>query len=361
MKKIVHIVGTRPNYVKAAPVINAINFGTQTIINTGQHYDKSLSADIIQSLGMRIPDINLKIPTNIGVFERLSHLMEGISKQLLEIKPDIVILYGDVDSTLAASLVASRLLIPTAHVEAGLRSFDDTMPEEINRKIVDRLASLHFVTERSGLTNLNYEGYSESVHFVGNTMIDSLVSVTKSDAYRKSSYKNNDNILLTCHRPFNVDTEAALQNILKMCQSVDKKIVWPVHPRTAHKMQNSKKLSEAFKNTPNLDLIEPLDYCSFLKMMATSRLVITDSGGIQEETTYLKIPCLTIRPNTERPITIEVGSNTLSSFSDVPVYVEMVYKNEYKTCALPPKWDGSASTRIAEELLNFRGDIKNGR
>ena len=353
MKKIVHIVGTRPNYVKAAPVINAINFGTQVIINTGQHYDKSLSTDIIKSLNMRPPDINLSIPKNLKVFDRICHLLTEIAQQLVEIKPDIVVLYGDVDSTLAGSLAAARLLIPTAHVEAGLRSFDNTMPEEINRKIVDRLATVHFVTEKSGITNLNHEGFSTSAHFVGNTMIDSLVAVTNSDSYKKSSYENNDNILLTCHRPFNVDTEEALQNILKMCRSIDKKIVWPVHPRTAYKMQSSENLSQAFKDTSNLELIEPLDYCNFLKMMATSRLVITDSGGIQEETTYLKIPCLTIRPNTERPITVEIGSNTLSSFEDVPSYISMIYKDEYKACTLPPKWDGAASTRIAEKLLSF--------
>jgi len=353
MKKIVHIVGTRPNYVKAAPVINAIDFGTQLVINTGQHYDKSLSADIIKSLNMRTPDINLSIPKGLNVFDRLCHLLTEIAQQLAEIKPDIVILYGDVDSTLAGSLAATRLLIPTAHVEAGLRSFDNTMPEEINRKIVDRLATVHFVTEKSGITNLNHEGFSTSVHFVGNTMIDSLVAVTNSDSYKKSSYENDDNILLTCHRPFNVDTEEALQNILKMCQSIDKKIVWPVHPRTAHKMQSSENLSQAFKNTSNLELIEPLDYCNFLKMMATSCLVITDSGGIQEETTYLKIPCLTIRPNTERPITVEIGSNTLSSFEDIPSYVSMIYKDEYKACMLPPKWDGQSASRIAKSILDF--------
>ena len=352
MKTVLHVLGARPNYVKASPVINAINFANQVILNTGQHYDKILSSDIALSLKMKEPDINLSLPSGQNTYERLSYLIEKLSDHFLEIKPDIVILYGDVDSTLAAALVAARMEVPIAHVESGLRSYDNTMPEEINRKVVDVLSSIHFVTESSGLKNLYHEGFEESVHFVGNSMIDSLVSVMNSDLYESSEYENFGNILLTCHRPSNVDNYCALTKILDMCKSLKRKVIWPVHPRTLHKMKEY-NLLQSFENLENLELIDPLDYCNFLKMMATSTAVITDSGGIQEETTFLNIPCLTIRENTERPVTITEGSNTLTSFEDVASYIELIYNNKYKNSEIPQLWDGKASVRMANVILKF--------
>lgn len=352
MKRVLHIVGARPNYIKANPVVNAIDFAEQTVLNTGQHYDKNLSKDIVNSLNMRRPDINLSIPSDINTFERMSYLVNQLYQNVKEIKPDIVVLYGDIDSTLAGSIVASKMQIPIAHVESGLRSFDNSMPEEINRRIVDQISSLHFVTEQSGIDNLKREGHDKTIRFVGNSMIDSLKTMLESDLYLKSNYENSGNILFTCHRPSNVDNRESLEKVLNMCENIQQKIVWPVHPRT---LNNMKKygLLQNFENIKNLDLIDPLNYCDFVKMMATSRLIITDSGGIQEETTYMKIPCLTIRENTERPSTITSGSNVLVDFDEVLNMVNLVYERGEMGTEIPQLWDGNTGPRIAKNILEF--------
>ncbi len=351
MKTIMHIVGTRPNYVKASPVINSIKKYNQIILNTGQHYDDCLSRDIIDSLGMKDPDISLNLPSSNEPFERLSSLVSLIAEKMIEINPSIVILYGDVDSTLAGALVASRLGVPIAHVESGLRSFDDRMPEEINRKIVDKLSSLHFATELSGVLNLSSEGFSDSIHFVGNTMIDSLIKVVESQRYRKLNINNEGNILLTCHRPSNVDNENSLQKVYNMCSRVERKIIWPLHPRTKSKLIKYNLLAK-FQSLENVELISPLDYCMFLKYMATSYAVITDSGGIQEETTYLKVPCLTIRENTERPVTISAGTNRLVSMQEIADSFEELVQDT-KTSRIPIMWDGGSAQRISSVISNF--------
>jgi len=256
-------------------------------------------------------------------------------------------LYGDVDSTLAAALVASRKGVPIAHVESGLRSFDNTMPEETNRKVVDVLSSLHFVTEPSALKNLQNEGLNNTSYYVGNSMIDSLISVMDTQPYQNCKYDNSGKILLTCHRPSNVDNVDSLRRIFEMCKCLRKDLVWPMHPRTLDKLNKFDMFGD-FENLSNLTIVPPLNYCDFLKMMATSTLIITDSGGIQEETTFLKTPCLTIRRNTERPITITVGSNTLVSFEEVPEYVAAIYKKRYKASEVPQLWDGHSGVRIAK-------------
>ena len=336
MKRIVHIVGARPNYIK------------------GQHYDKNLSSDIAKSLNMRPADINLNDGSNKfeNEFHRFSFLTEKIYKNLNNLKPNLVVVYGDVDSTLAAALVSSRMDIPIAHVESGLRSGDNRMPEELNRKMVDTLASLHFVTEDDGVKNLKREGFSSSIEFGGNSMIDSLKLMLQRDIYKNSKYDNTGAILLTCHRPSNVDNRTSLEEVYDMCSTIDKKIVWPVHPRS---MSSLKKFSllEKFTRIKNLTLLGPLNYCDFVKMMNTSTVVVTDSGGVQEETTYLKVPCLTIRENTERPSTIDVGTNTLIDFENVPRMVQNIYNNDYKTSAVPYLWDGEASKRISNGILSF--------
>jgi UDP-N-acetylglucosamine 2-epimerase (non-hydrolysing) len=352
MKKILHVVGARPNYVKASPVINAITFAEQVVLNTGQHYDKALSWDIVQSLEMRTPDINLVGKSRYrNTFSRLSFLMKSIYENVRDIKPDIIVLYGDIDSTLAGALVASRMGIPIAHVESGLRSFDNRMPEELNRKVVDQLSSIHFVTEQSGIDNLVSEGYDKTICFVGNSMIDSLKKIINSSMFKESEYDNNGKTLLTCHRPSNVDNKETLQKVFDMCYSVEQEIVWPLHPRTLKNMKKFNMLKK-FENLKNLQLIDPLNYCDFIKMMSTSNLVITDSGGIQEETTYLKVPCLTIRENTERPSTITQGSNRLVSFEEVCA-MNVSSLNEEKVTSIPELWDGNAASRIAKHLSDF--------
>ena len=351
---IAHVVGVRPNYVKAAPLINNLNNVDQVVINTGQHYDKILSDDIIKSLGMTRPDVNLGVSGDNGVFNRLGSLMESLADTLSTYNPSLLVVYGDVDSTLAASIVASRLGIPVAHVESGLRSFDNRMPEEINRKIVDSIADLHFATEPSAVENLENEGITKTVRLVGNSMIDSLVKVIKSESFKSSPYDNQKNVLLTCHRQSNVDNKNNLEEILRMCSGIDKKIVFPVHPRTRNKMKQFGVYQE-FKHLRNLELIDPLDYCNFLKMMNTSSVVITDSGGIQEETTFLGIPCLTIRKNTERPSTVMYGTNTLVCFNEVSHYIDQINNFRYKTHKVLENWDGKAGERIASHIREYLG------
>lgn len=349
---IMHVVGVRPNYVKAAPLVRELSDKDQIVVNTGQHYDKILSDDIMVSLGMRKPDINLSIPTKAGVFERLGCLTQGLYSTMIKYNPRLVVVYGDVDSTLGAALAASRLHIPVAHVEAGLRSFDDKMPEEVNRKIIDTISSIHFATEDSAVENLQNEGYSSSIKLVGNSMIDSLVKVIKSEAFRNCEKTNNGKILMTCHRQSNVDNKYNLLSIYEMCRSISQNITFPVHPRTLKKMKDF-DLYEKFMSLENLELMGPLDYCSFLKMMSTSSGVITDSGGIQEETTFLGIPCITIRENTERPSTIINGTNTLASFDEVDYYVKKIASLNYKKPEKMRLWDGQAGERISFHIRQF--------
>ena len=349
---IMHVVGVRPNYVKAAPLISKLSDKEQVVVNTGQHYDKILSDDIMSSLGMRRPDINLSIPIKAGVFERLGCLTQGLYSAMKRYNPRLVVVYGDVDSTLGAALAASRLHIPVAHVEAGLRSFDDKMPEEINRKIIDTISSIHFATEDSAVENLQNEGFSSSIKLVGNSMIDSLVKVTKSEQFRDCEKTNNGKILMTCHRQSNVDNKDNLLSIYEMCRSIGEDITFPVHPRTLKKLKDF-SLYEKFQSLENLELVAPLDYCSFLKMMSTSSSVVTDSGGIQEETTFLGIPCITIRENTERPSTIINGTNTLASFDEVDHYIKKISSLSYKTPEKMKLWDGKAGERISHHVREF--------
>ena len=349
---IIHVVGVRPNYVKAAPLIRELKHIDQLVVNTGQHYDKILTEDIMTSLEMKKPDINIKLPEDGGIFNRFGFITQELFSIMEKNNPKLVIVYGDVDSTLAASLAASRLKIPVAHVESGLRSLDNDMPEEVNRKLVDTIASLHFATEPSAIENLKIEGFVNSAKLVGNSMIDSLVQVMTSESYKNNSYDNDNNILLTCHRQSNVDNVESLTKIYNMCSAIERKIVFPVHPRTSKNMKDF-GLYKKFSDLENVELIEPLDYCSFLKMMNTSCVVITDSGGIQEETTHMKVPCLTIRDNTERPSTIDYGTNTLVSFDQVPVYVDKIINSKYKESRGLDIWDGKAAKRIAWHITNF--------
>lgn len=360
MKKIANIVGARPNFMKMAPIHDGLRNSSKfepVLIHTGQHYDKSMSKAFFEDLKMVEPDIYLGVGSGTHA-EQTGAVMINLEKVLDSLNPDLVIVVGDVNSTLAAALVASKANIPIAHVEAGLRSFDRRMPEEINRLCTDALSEFLFVTEKSGQDNLIKEGIDiDKIHFVGNVMIDSLIShleMTKtSNIIKKLSLKSGNYGLITLHRPSNVDNRANFKGILDGFEVIQKKIplVFPIHPR-AQKMVNSLGFAERIKSMNNLIVTEPMGYIDFLTLMSNSRLVFTDSGGIQEETTYLKIPCLTLRENTERPVTIEFGTNALVG-SDTQKIIEessAILNGKHVSGVIPEMWDGQTSKRIIDIL-----------
>src|SRR3984957_6818592 len=307
---ILHVVGARPNFVKAAPVMQALGKWSgcrQTLVHTGQHYDKNLSDVFFSQLSIPEPDVNLEVGSGSHAVQT-AEVMKRFESVVLERKPDVVLVYGDVNSTVAAALVCSKLLIPVGHVEAGLRSFDRTMPEEINRIVTDRLSDVLFTPSEDGDFNLKREGVPpESIHRVGNVMIDSLIHFLPAAKKCPKNGLPERFALVTLHRPANVDDSGNLRRILHSLLEVSEQldIIFPVHPRTRQ------RIKEFGIATERLHLFEPLPYIEFLSLQSRSAVVITDSGGIQEETTYLGVPCLTLRPNTERPITVEMGTNVL--------------------------------------------------
>tara|TARA_Y100001963_G_C6717280_1_gene417307 strand:- start:28 stop:1062 length:1035 start_codon:yes stop_codon:yes gene_type:complete len=339
---IIHIVGARPNYVKAAPVIRELDAKNkkQLVINTTQHFSDSMSKDIMQSVDMKDPDVWLE-PCKGTPVERLSHIMTELDNIFAERKPEIVIVYGDVDSTVAGAIVAKKHDCILAHVESGLRSHDNKMPEELNRKMVDEISDILFVTEHSALETLQEK---ENVCFVGNTMIDSLVHVQKKGLLCE---RERSHILFTCHRPSNVDNKKSLCKILDAFDNVNNKIVWPMHPRTKSRLVEFDLWQRVCENK-NIEIHEPLNYTDFLKMVCKSIMVITDSGGVQEETTFLQVPCITIRENTERPSTIIFGKNKLCGLDSILTEIENVDQHEKRL--VPPLWDGKASERLVNYL-----------
>jgi UDP-N-acetylglucosamine 2-epimerase (non-hydrolysing) len=350
MSVVAHVVGARPNFVKAAPVIRALGARgvRQVVIHTGQHYDAALSDVFFRDLGLPEPDLNLGVGSGSHA-EQTAALMVELERSLGSIRPALVVVYGDVNSTLAAALVAAKLLIPLAHVEAGLRSFDDTMPEETNRRVTDMLSRLLFVTSPEGMTNLGREGVDAArLHLVGNPMIDTmLANIERLDSVRvrKTLGLGDRYALVTLHRPGNVDTPEAAKRasgaLLALSELVE--VVFPVHPRG-----RSQLASAGLVESDRLHLIEPLGYLDFMSLAQGAALVVTDSGGIQEETTVLRVPCLTIRPNTERPITITHGTNRLVAPEDVLSAARTVLANGVVHPAEPPPlWDGHAGERIA--------------
>jgi len=345
VKKILHIVGTRPNYVKAAPVIAQIKHSNkykQVCVNTGQHRDDIMSTSIMDSLDMDPPDISFSLKEKDDVFLRFGEIASKLAFVVEQAAPDLVIVYGDVDSALAGAVVSSRLGVKLAHVESGLRSFDRSMPEENNRILIDQLATVHFVTELAGLSNLVQEGHKESIDFVGNTMIDSLKKLQSSMKLRDKIKKQ---ILLTCHRPSNVDNIHFFEELYTVCKALPFSILWPIHPRTKNNL-NSFNLLQLFESLDNMNIVSPMNYSNFLKTMSNSAVVITDSGGVQEETTFLNVPCLTIRDNTERPITVDKGSNTITLLSSIKKWIELIENGSYKNSQNILKWDGNAAERI---------------
>ena len=339
--------------MKAAPVLRSIERRgiRQTLVHTGQHYDRNMSDVFFTQLEIPEPDANLGVGSGSHA-QQTAEIMRRFEPVVLEYKPDLVLVYGDVNSTVAAALVCSKLLIPVGHVEAGLRSFDRTMPEEINRIVTDRLSDLLFTPSEDGDTHLLQEGVAkDKIHRVGNVMIDSLVRLLP--AARKCSTNGFPKrlALVTLHRPSNVDDSENLQKILDALIEASERIdiVFPVHPRTRQ------RISDFGLHASKVHLVDPLPYIEFLALQTRAAVVITDSGGIQEETTYLGVPCLTVRENTERPITVTLGTNTLVGEDKNRLTAELknVLDGEGKKGGIPPLWDGHAADRIADILCRM--------
>jgi UDP-N-acetylglucosamine 2-epimerase (non-hydrolysing) len=360
MKRVLHVVGARPNFMKIAPIMHEMaqhpDGFEQILVHTGQHYDANMSQVFFDELEMPKPDVNLEVGSGSHA-QQTAQIMQRFEPVLLEYKPDWVLVPGDVNSTVACALVASKLGVKVAHVEAGLRSFDRTMPEEINRVLTDHLADLLFTTEPSGNENLRNEGIAkDKIHFVGNTMIDTLVRLLPKAEARwpglQTQFGLGRYVLVTLHRPSNVDDPATLGEIMAALSKISRqtKVVFPVHPRTRQRIAG---LSIAF-DCNNLTLTEPLGYLDFLALEAHASLVLTDSGGVQEETTYLGVPCLTTRPNTERPVTITQGTNRLAANHATELNsaaTECLAAPSFSTALRPPLWDGHAAQRIIESFL----------
>jgi len=360
--KILNIVGARPNFMKIAPIMEAMNKKpgvTPVLLHTGQHYDKKMSKLFFEELGIPRPDINLEIGSASHA-EQTGRVMIAFEKSLLSIKPDITVVVGDVNSTIACAMVSVKLGIPVAHVEAGLRSFDRDMPEEINRILTDSISSYLFVTEESGMKNLANEGVSkEKVHFVGNVMIDTLLKhkkrAEKSKICEELGVERGKYAVVTLHRPSNVDSLSGWNNIIPMLERMSEKIktVFPIHPRTIGSLKEL-GLFEVVQGMGNIKIVPPFGYLDFLKLMSDSKLVVTDSGGMQEETTVLGVPCITMRENTERPSTVAIGTNTIvGQNSEMAMeYVQKILTGKYKEGKTPPLWDGKAAERIVDILTS---------
>jgi UDP-N-acetylglucosamine 2-epimerase (non-hydrolysing) len=345
---ILHVVGARPNFVKAAPVLRAArNRGLhQTLVHTGQHYDWNMSEVFFAQLDLPQPDINLEVGSGSHAWQT-AEVMRGFEPAVLQRKPDLVLVYGDVNSTVAATLVCAKLLIPVAHVEAGLRSFDMTMPEEVNRLVTDRLADLLLTPSEDADANLLREGVPEKkIHRVGNVMIDSLVRLLPEAAAAGRNGLPERFAVVTLHRPGNVDDSRNLKTILESLveASAQLEVIFPVHPRTRQRMK------ECGLDSGRLQLREPMSYLEFLAIESRAAVVITDSGGIQEESTFLGIPCLTLRPSTERPITVTCGTNILVGHdkSRLMAELEKILSGQGKKGTIPPLWDGHAADRIVD-------------
>ena len=354
--RVLALVGARPNFMKIAPLLRELQtrerFET-TLVHTGQHYDASMSADFFRDLGIPEPDVNLAVGSGSHAAQT-AQVLVGIEDLLVAQRPEVLLLVGDVNSTLAASLAAAKLLVPIAHVEAGLRSGDRSMPEEINRLVTDTLSTWCFTTEPAGGANLRREGIAEEkIHHVGNVMIDTLranqAQANELDTLERLGLEAGGYALLTLHRPSNVDDRDTLSGLFEALEEIHRElpVVFPVHPRTSAAIRDLLGGKE-----PALQLLEPQGYLDFLRLMSQAKFVLTDSGGIQEETTALGVPCLTLRDSTERPITIEEGTNILvGSHADaVRNAARGILDGETKTGRVPDLWDGRASARIADVL-----------
>ncbi|MBU1317889.1 MAG: UDP-N-acetylglucosamine 2-epimerase (non-hydrolyzing) [candidate division Zixibacteria bacterium] len=367
MKQILLVAGARPNFVKLAPLYDALSARPEsyrpTVVHTGQHYDEKMSDVFFKQLEIPEPDINLGIGSGTHGFQTGRVLIE-IEKLMLSQRPDMVVVFGDVNSTLAAAIAAVKLRIPVAHVEAGLRSCDWSMPEEINRIVADRVSTLLLTTCEGANVNLLREGANEdSIHFVGNIMIDSLVKflprADRLNVLDDCKVEKGRYILVTMHRPGNVDDCDQLSKITEMLSGLARlaPVVFPMHPRTRKKLlefELSIGDSSVFENS-NLRVVEPLGYIEFLKLQKEAAAVVTDSGGIQEETTFLGVPCLTVRPNTERPVTITDGTNSLIGLNPKKIvdYAERYLEEGFSSNRRPLLWDGNTAGRVVDVFDKF--------
>jgi UDP-N-acetylglucosamine 2-epimerase (non-hydrolysing) len=351
-----NIVGARPNFMKMAPVVMELKRRgvPQRLVHTGQHYDQAMSKVFFEELGMPAPDEYLGVGSGTHA-QQTARVMIAIEEECIRHKPSLVVVAGDVNSTVASALAASKLGIAVAHVEAGLRSFDRSMPEELNRIVTDHLSDLLFTTEESGNRNLRREGIADDkVRFVGNCMIDSLRR-HEQHAIDKRPWENlgvevGGYALLTLHRPSNVDGEPRLTELLGLASRIAERmpVLFPVHPRTREKIADRRLPA-------SLRLLEPLPYIAFLGLMARAKVVLTDSGGIQEETTAFQVPCLTLRKNTERPSTVELGTNELvgDDLEKAERIVEQIASGQWKSGTVPPLWDGRAAMRLVDDIEAF--------
>lgn len=359
MIRIICVCGARPNFMKIAPLMRAFKkngrFDT-LLVHTGQHYDENMSRLFFDELEIPRPDVNLEVGSGSHA-QQTAEIMKRFEPVVLEHRPDYVLVVGDVNSTIACGLVAVKLGVKLIHVEAGLRSFDRTMPEEINRILTDTISDLLFVTEQSGIDNLRREGIdSDKTHLVGNVMIDTLLAnrekAQQSSILNELGLERGKFAVITLHRPSNVDDMSRFAEIVTAFETIEKemRLVFPMHPRTRANMKGS-KLEQRIAAMKNLLLLEPIGYLDFLCLMSSAALVMTDSGGIQEETTILGVPCMTLRDSTERPVTITEGTNRLVRITteDILKNFRDVMNNRDKYSARTPKnWDGKAAERIAQ-------------
>ena len=359
--KIINIVGARPNLPKIAPLMREMRRHPEidaVLVHTGQHYDEKLSDIFFRQMSLPPPDVNLEVGSASHAAQT-AEILKRIEPVLIQTKPDVVVVVGDVNSTIAVSLAAAKLCIPVAHVEAGLRSFDRTMPEEINRVLTDAISDFLFVTEEDAIENLRREGRPDSsICFVGNVMIDSLRHflplAQQSQIGEQLRLKDGTSwrpfAALTLHRPSNVDSMDKLRQLLRAIDVIASHVpvIFPVHPRTKQQIAQS-----GLQHHPQLHLIEPVGYLDFLCLLDKATLVLTDSGGIQEETTALGVPCLTLRENTERPVTVSQGTNLLvgTDPDKIVAAARDILDGKCKTGRIPPLWDGRASERIVDTLL----------
>ncbi len=352
-RPLVHVVGARPNFMKAAPVIRALAARglPQTLIHTGQHYDAALSDVFFRELGLPEPDLNLGVGSGSHAAQTAA-IMVALEGAFAELRPALAIVYGDVNSTTAAALVGSKMGVPLAHVEAGLRSFDMTMPEEVNRRVTDILSDLLFATSPEAIAHLAREGVAaDRIRLVGNPMIDTLLAnLERFDAERQRAALGlvGPYAVATLHRPANVDHPAAARRLVAMLDAIAAQVpvVLPLHPRGRPSLE-----AAGLRDGERIHVVEPLGYVDFLSLVRGAAVVVTDSGGIQEETTVLGVPCLTVRPNTERPITITHGTNRLVTPESAPAAVAAVLGGSFvRPAEPPPLWDGHAGERIAAEI-----------
>lgn len=359
--KILNVVGARPNFMKIAPIMAAYQKHPELeplLIHTGQHYDERMSKLFFEQLGIPKPDVNLEVGSGSHAVQT-ADIMKAFEAVVLEQKPDVVLVVGDVNSTIACGLVAVKLGIKLVHVEAGLRSFDRGMPEEINRVLTDSISDLLFCTEQSGVDNLRKEGIAEEkIVLVGNVMIDTLernrARAAESTVLERFELHPKEYAALTLHRPSNVDDAVVFSRILDALEEIQAAlpVLFPIHPRTRKNIDRM-GFTKRVEEMTGLHLIEPLGYLDFLKLMVEAKLVLTDSGGIQEETTILKVPCLTLRENTERPITCTLGSNQIVGTESAAILKAFgrVMQGEFTKTEVPPLWDGGAAERIVETMV----------